>query len=123
MADTTVEDVRDYLNGITEEELTSKTIEIQIKIAIEKASDLGIASNETFILKYAAWKSFLVSNLVTSIKIHDITAKLDLKAKIKSLADAVEDELEQIDGFVVDSTAMFDARPQDDSLGNECWPE
>jgi len=119
----TIEDVRDYLNGITEEELTSKTIEIQLEIAIEKASDLGIASNETFILKWAAWKSFLVSNLYTSIKIHDITAKLDIKLKIKSLEDAVEDEYDKIDGAIFDSTPMFDDRPEDDSEGNTCWPD
>jgi len=118
----TVENVRDYLDGITEEELTSPAIEIQIKIAEKKASDLGITSNETFILKFAAWKSFLMSKLITSVKIHDISAKMDLTAKIQSLREAVEDELETIDGFVVDSTAMFDDRPIDDGANPECWP-
>ena len=116
----TVENVRDYLNGITEEELTSPTIEIQISIAEGKASDMGIASNETFILKYAAWKSFLSSHLVSSVKIHDITAKMDLDAKIKSLEDAVDDELQGIDGMAVESTPMFDNRPIDDGENPSC---
>lgn len=120
----TVQDVRDYLNGITEKELKTPTIEIQIKIAEDKASELGIGSNETFILKWAAWKSFLSSELISQIKIHDLTAKKDLDARIQGLKDAVDEVLESLDGLVVESTPMFDDRPIDDSEGRAtCWPD
>lgn len=116
----TVEDVRINLNEITEAELSSRTIEQAIEDAIAKAADLGISSNEIFIRKWAAYLSFIRSPQYTDISIHDLKVKRDVEAKAEQLFDDATSDLDDIDGLVVESTPMFDERPEDP---NEiCWP-
>jgi len=117
----TVEDIRIHLNGITSDELLDGTIEQAIEEAEEKATDLGITS-EIFIRKWAAWLSFSRSNLFTDIRLHDIRIKRDLQAKLQRLQEDAEEEAELQTGedLVVESTPMFDERPEDpDEI---CWP-
>lgn len=116
----TIEDVRINLNEITEAELSSRTIEQAIGDATVKATALGISSNELFIRKWAAYLSFIRSPQYTDINIHDLKVKRDADAQAKALFDDAESELDDVDGLAVESTPMFDERPEDP---NEiCWP-
>ena len=124
----TVADVRFQLNEITEEELSTNTIELEIQSAERKANSLGMSSGdltEEFIRRRAAYYSYIQSNLYTRIEIHDLEVQRSIKDKLNALKDAMDESLEDAlgDEYDIQSTPMFDDRPEDDGENSHCdWP-
>ena len=121
----TVEDVRNQLNEISEQELSSKTIELEIQSAERKVTSLGLPSGDLtdeYIRKRAAYKSFIQSSLYTRIDIHDLLVQRAIKEKLAALKEDMDEALDDLtDEYEIESTAMFDARPEDPD--NPCeWP-
>lgn len=121
----TVEDVRVQLNEITEEELSSRTIELEIQSAERKVTSLGLPSGDLtdeYVRKRAAYKSFIQSSLYTRIDIHELLVQRAIKEKLAALKEDMEEALDEItEEYAIESTAMFDERPED--TDNPCdWP-
>jgi len=125
----TVADVRFQLNDISEEEISTNTIELEIQSAERKASGLGMTltddASEEFIRRRAAYYSFIQSELYTRIEIHDLQVQRSIKDKLNALKAAMDESLEDAlgDEYDIDSTPMFDNRPEDDGENSHCnWP-
>jgi len=106
-----VYDVRIALNNISEEELSSDTIEQKINDAGYYADKKGLNGFEKkkFIRAYAALKSFIVSNTYARADFGDISVQKEWTRILTEL----ENELREVaeDTLVVDDSFMFDERP------------
>lgn len=108
-----VEEVRAALNNISEEELSTDTIEIKIKDAEYYADNKGLEGyeKEKFIRAYAALKSFIVSNTYSRVDFGDVSVAREWQEILRNL----EEELKEVASIplVVDDSHMFDERPSD----------
>jgi len=108
-----VEEVRAALNNISEEELSTDTIEIKIKDAEYYADNKGLEGyeREKFIRAYAALKSFIVSNTYSRVDFGDVSVAREWQEILRNL----EEELKEVASIplVVDDSHMFDERPSD----------
>jgi len=111
MSTITPDDVRAALNDISEEELSTNTIQQKIQDAEYYADEKSLDGYEKtkFIRSYAALKSFIVSNTYTRADFGDISVQREWERILTEL----ENELKEVaeDTLVIDDSFMFDERP------------
>jgi hypothetical protein len=113
----TVTDVRIALNNIPPEDLADDAILQKISDAEAFASELGLSpgnKRDRFVRDWAAWRSFIISNTYSRIKLADITVQQEIRMRAAELKQAADDSLAMALAVVYTvSTPMFDDRPQD----------
>ena len=115
----TVLDVRIALNSISEDELSSLTIQQKLVDAEAKADDNAIPAGgkrDRFVRDWAAYISFLVSKTYESVRIGDVAVSKDLEEFLKRLRERANESLQvatSAAGTVIIATPMFDDRPKD----------
>ena len=113
-----VTDVRVALNNISEEELSSLTIEQKIRDAEAKADENSLPAGDArdrFVRDWAAYLGFIVSKTYTNIRLGDIQLQRSFAAYLENLRKRAEESLEEATGqeLAISSTPMFDDRPKD----------
>jgi len=113
-------DVRAALNNISEEELSTDTIELKIKDGEHYADKKNLEGyeREKFIRAYAALKSFVVSNTYSRVDFGDVSVAREWDEILRNL----EEELREVAHvpLAIDDSFMFDERPSnrlDDDRG------
>jgi len=122
----TVEDVRAVLNGISEDELSSSTIQFFIDDATALVSKFNPTNQEDAdraILYLAAYKSFVMSEVYDTKRVDGISASRDLARIINFLREEALKALSRVRGVssLVKQTYMFDERPEDDEREHKDW--
>ena len=115
----TEQELRDYLNGITIEELPSATALQKIadaELVVGNFADPEATPQEIdyAVKTWAGYKAFAVSKKYSSARMGDLTAKREVELELKDLEKTAENALAFIAGaadFQIVSGTMNDDRP------------